>query len=177
MDTNAAPRPASTVLAVRDGDDGYEVLMVRRNLNSDFVGGAYVFPGGAVDPADGDVVRSRGLSDDEASATLGVTGGRAYYVAALRELFEEAGLLVARDDDGAPLGEDAERTAALLAARRALNAGETTFAELLVSAGLWLDLAGPRLSGALGDARGSAPAVRHEVLRGPRTRRPARGTR
>src|ERR1019366_7242487 len=51
-------RPAATVMLVRDApgatsaDDRLEVLMVRRNLRSDFVGGAYVFPGGSVDPAD-----------------------------------------------------------------------------------------------------------------------------
>ena len=45
-------RDAATVMLVRDGDAGMEVLMLMRNLNSDFVGGAYVFPGGAVDPHD-----------------------------------------------------------------------------------------------------------------------------
>ena len=45
-------RDAATVLIVRDGDDGLEVFMLQRNLRSDFVGGAYVFPGGAVDPPD-----------------------------------------------------------------------------------------------------------------------------
>jgi 8-oxo-dGTP pyrophosphatase MutT (NUDIX family) len=40
-------RDAATVMLVRDGNDGLEVFMLRRNLNSDFVGGAYVFPGGA----------------------------------------------------------------------------------------------------------------------------------
>src|SRR6202140_3145155 len=47
-----SPRPAATVITVRDGPNGYEILMLRRNLNSDFVGGAYVFPGGRVDEAD-----------------------------------------------------------------------------------------------------------------------------
>jgi 8-oxo-dGTP pyrophosphatase MutT (NUDIX family) len=140
MDKNAPPRPASTVLAVRDGDEGYEVLMVRRNLNSDFVGGAYVFPGGAVDPTDTEAARARGLDDDDASATLGVAAGG--LVAALRELFEEAGLLIASDGAGAPIGEDPVRAAALSTGRRALNAGETTFPELLASTGAWLDLAG-----------------------------------
>jgi 8-oxo-dGTP pyrophosphatase MutT (NUDIX family) len=47
------PRPAATVIVVRDGDEGFEVLMLRRNARSDFVGGAYVFPGGGVDLEDG----------------------------------------------------------------------------------------------------------------------------
>ena len=50
--TDVVLRDAATVLILRDGPDGLEVFMVRRNLNSDFVGGAYVFPGGAVDPDD-----------------------------------------------------------------------------------------------------------------------------
>ena len=45
-------RDAATVMLVRDGDAGLEVFMLRRTLNADFVGGAYVFPGGAVDDAD-----------------------------------------------------------------------------------------------------------------------------
>ncbi len=43
------PRPAATVLTLREREKGYEILMLRRNLRSDFVGGAYVFPGGGVD--------------------------------------------------------------------------------------------------------------------------------
>jgi 8-oxo-dGTP pyrophosphatase MutT (NUDIX family) len=46
------PRDAATVMLVRDGERGMEVCMLRRNLNSDFVGGAHVFPGGAVEPQD-----------------------------------------------------------------------------------------------------------------------------
>ena len=74
--------------------------MVRRNLRSDFVGGAYVFPGGAVDPLDGGAEAEAlcaGRSDAEASTLLGFeSGGLAYWVAVVRETFEEAGLLLAR---------------------------------------------------------------------------------
>lgn len=95
-------RDAATVMLVRDTDAGMEVFMLRRNLNSDFVGGAYVFPGGAVDEADRheDLERlCRGLSDDGASQRLGVDkGGLAYWVAAIRECFEEAGVLLALRD-------------------------------------------------------------------------------
>src|SRR5665213_2308865 len=65
-----SPRPAATVITVRDSANGYEILMLRRNLNSDFVGGAYVFPGGGVDESDAGPVGQRlafGLSDAEAS--------------------------------------------------------------------------------------------------------------
>ena len=78
--------------------------MVRRNLKSDFVGGAFVFPGGAVDPLDGGAeaeAACAGRSDAEASILLGVdSGGLAYWVAALRETFEEAGLLLAERPGG-----------------------------------------------------------------------------
>ena len=74
--------------------------MLRRNLASEFVAGAYVFPGGSVDPEDhgpGVEALCRGRTDAEASAVLGVeSGGLAYWVAALRECFEEAGVLLAR---------------------------------------------------------------------------------
>ncbi len=103
------PRDAATVLLVRDGLDeeggpAVEVCMLLRNLNSDFVGGAYVFPGGSVDPADRHLDLEslcQGKSDAEASAVLGIeSGGLAFWVAALRECFEEAGVLVARSSAG-----------------------------------------------------------------------------
>lgn len=104
-------RPAATIMLVRDAVDDaggptVEVCMLRRNLASEFVAGAYVFPGGSVDPEDyGPEVEAlcRGRSDAEASAVLGLeTGGLSYWVAALRECFEEAGVLLARhrSDDG-----------------------------------------------------------------------------
>ncbi|HSN02609.1 MAG TPA: NUDIX domain-containing protein, partial [Acidimicrobiales bacterium] len=126
------PRPAATVLILRE-DDGLEVLMLRRNLNSDFVGGAYVFPGGGVDAADADLARHVvGLNEESASARLGLeSGGLSYYAAALRELFEEAGLLVVCNEAGEPLVAGAEVRARLDEYRAQLNAGRRTLAELL----------------------------------------------
>ena len=117
------------------GDDVLEVLMVRRNLNSDFVGGAYVFPGGSVDLADGGTeaeAACEGRSDAEASALLGVaSGGLAYWVAALRETFEESGLLLARRPEGpALLAGDAEEEARFVTERAAVNAGTRRFLDL-----------------------------------------------
>ena len=107
MSDGPAIRDAATVMMVRDGAEGMEVFMLRRNLNSDFVGGAYVFPGGAVDPADRHADLEplcSGRTDAEASALLAVdSGGLAYWVAAIRECFEEAGLLLAYDPTGAIL--------------------------------------------------------------------------
>ena len=81
------PREASTVMLVRDDPD-LEVFMLRRNLNADWVGGAYVFPGGAVDPGDrSPAVAARCPHRDEAdaSAQLGLpAGGLGYRVAGIR---------------------------------------------------------------------------------------------
>jgi 8-oxo-dGTP pyrophosphatase MutT (NUDIX family) len=141
------PRPAATVLALRDGPLGYQVLMLRRNLNSDFVGGAYVFPGGGVDASDSDAIIQRltfGAGEQETSKRLGVTaGGLAYYVASLRELFEEAGLLIACRANGELVDlSDAQTVQRLAALRRQLNAGDLGFAEVLASEDLVLDLRG-----------------------------------
>lgn len=110
--TNAAVplRDAATVLILRDGDDGIEVFMLKRNLNSEFVGGAYVFPGGAVDPADRQDDLGPfcvGRSDTDASRRLDVVrGGLAFWVAAIRESFEEAGVLLAYDRYGSVVDLD-----------------------------------------------------------------------
>jgi 8-oxo-dGTP pyrophosphatase MutT (NUDIX family) len=78
------------------------VLLLRRRAASAFVGGMTVFPGGGVDAADADADDGcRGLTDADASARLGVAaGGLAYWVAAIRETFEEAGVLLAVDGGG-----------------------------------------------------------------------------
>ena len=141
------PRPAATVITVRDGANGYEILMLRRNLNSDFVGGAYVFPGGRVDETDAGARAERlsfGLDDDEASRRLALErGGLAYYVACLRELFEEAGLLVVCTRDGAPVHLSDDATIQRLAvSRRDVNAGTLDFLEMMEREGLVLDLRG-----------------------------------
>jgi len=95
----ADPRPASTVVVLRDSSAGPEVVMVRRHEGSVFMGGAYVFPGGRVDAADRDGDPSWCDGIEHAVAQLaGVdrADAIAYHVAAARELFEEAGVLVAR---------------------------------------------------------------------------------
>ncbi len=122
-------RDAATVLIVRDGDEGLEVFMLRRNLRSDFVGGAYVFPGGAVDPPDRSLDLEhwcRGRSDAEASTRLGVdSGGLAFWVAAIRESFEESGVLLAYGSDGELVRLDDPGTAErFVGHRRAVDEGE-----------------------------------------------------
>ncbi|MEO5696096.1 MAG: MBL fold metallo-hydrolase [Burkholderiaceae bacterium] len=101
---NAArpPRPAATIVVVRDGDAGIEVLLSRRAERGDHSSGAWVFPGGIVDPGDcASHDCCAGIDDAAASARLGLThGGLDYFIAAVRECFEESGLLFATDAGG-----------------------------------------------------------------------------
>lgn len=98
------PRPASTLALLRDSAQGPEVLMLQRTHRAVFMPGHYVFPGGAVDDADQGVALAdliRGHDDVSASALLGLErGGLGYLVAAVRECFEEAGVLLAQDRAG-----------------------------------------------------------------------------
>ncbi len=94
-----AVRPAATTLILRDGPSGVEVLMVRRSPQASFMPGAYVFPGGAVDPCDGDAAHLA-VCDESAQRLARRIGAvtevgqqaPAFAVAALRECFEECGL-------------------------------------------------------------------------------------
>ncbi len=132
-------RDAATVILVSDRPD-LHVLMLERTRRAVFGPGATVFPGGAVDPGDGApelAVRVVGLADPEASTAQGIArGGLAFRVAALRECFEEAGLLLARD---AATGRPVEHDDALATARRQLNAGSLAFSDLLASRDLVFD--------------------------------------
>lgn len=93
----AAPRPAATVLLLRDGPAGLEVLMTRRSATASFAPGAYVFPGGAIDAADAE---AHGLAARRATQSdLHLTQA----IAAIRESFEELGILLARHADGTPV--------------------------------------------------------------------------
>lgn len=140
-DDGVPVRSAATVILVRDAPD-LEVLMLRRRDESLFAGGAYVFPGGALDAADHEVARraepTRGVTgrdDDDASERLGVDGGGlAYWMAAVRECFEEAGLLIARTSDGAPA--DPALVERLGVHRPDVEAGRRDFAAMVHDAGL-----------------------------------------
>jgi len=88
-------RPAATVMIVDDRPD-LHVLLLRRRAASQFVPGMDVFPGGGVDSADAALPGGAALDDAAASARLGLaSGGLAYWVAAVRETAEEAGLRLA----------------------------------------------------------------------------------
>jgi glyoxylase-like metal-dependent hydrolase (beta-lactamase superfamily II)/8-oxo-dGTP pyrophosphatase MutT (NUDIX family) len=144
------PRPAATVALLRPGATGPEVLLTHRPASMAFAGDMHVFPGGAVDAADADprLVGRSVVTPDEAVVRLGgdpdgrLVPERAFalHVAAIRELFEEAGVLLADRSTGAPRDTDA-----LVAARAALVAGETTLADVADSLDLRLrtDLLAP----------------------------------
>ena len=139
-----ALRDAATVMLLRDGDTGLEVFMLRRTLNAAFVGGFYVFPGGVVDPADraADVEAGCiGLTDAVASDRLGIDGGGlAYWVAAVRECFEEAGVLLARDQHGDTVSFTEPATAARFGEHRhAVHGGTLRLAEMCAHEGLRLE--------------------------------------
>jgi 8-oxo-dGTP pyrophosphatase MutT (NUDIX family) len=108
------PRLAATAIVARPASQGFEVYLTRRSARSAFAPDAFVFPGGAVDPADYTAevqARVRGLDDARVSAAfraeqsvdlpsseppVDLASARALYVTALRELFEEAGILLMR---------------------------------------------------------------------------------
>jgi 8-oxo-dGTP pyrophosphatase MutT (NUDIX family) len=138
-----AIRDAATVMLVRDDASGaLEVFMLRRNLQSDFVGGAYVFPGGGVDDhdrfADLEAV-SAGRSDAEASSQLGIeSGGLAFWVAAIRESFEEAGVLLAYDGPDLIRFDDPVVETRFAEHRGAVDRGERRLVEVCRAEGLRL---------------------------------------
>ncbi len=125
--------PAATILLVRDGAEGLEVFMVVRHHQIDFASGALVFPGGKVDPRDthesvrGRVDGADDLDDWEFSMR----------VAAIREAYEECGVLLARPE-GAQALVDARRLTALEPQRDALNRGEIGIGDVLAAEGLRL---------------------------------------
>ncbi len=130
MTAIVVPRPAATVLMVRDGKTGLEVFMVVRHHKIDFAAGAMVFPGGSVEPDDWAIASS------EATRLGGSLDGgeRAMRVAAIRETFEECGVLLARAR-GAQAWLDAPRAAEITA-----RAGGRHFRDILESESLELAL-------------------------------------
>jgi glyoxylase-like metal-dependent hydrolase (beta-lactamase superfamily II)/8-oxo-dGTP pyrophosphatase MutT (NUDIX family) len=125
------PRPAATLILLRSGASGLETLMLQRTQTAAFLGGAYVFPGGSLDAAEAAAARVVGLTEAQANARLGlVSGGLAYYVAAIRECFEEAGVLLACDAKGNPVLP--------LRAKELMQSRNSPFLELLEKDNLYL---------------------------------------
>ena len=153
--TPVEPKPAASVVLVRPSPPGapepIEVYMIRRQRSMKFLGGFYAFPGGKVDPADGSpaaLARCHGLDTvgaetvfrgDDAAPAL------AFWVAAVRELLEESGILLVCDGHGRPLdAREAAVAVRIERCRKALMAAEAPFAELLAREGWYYDLGGLR---------------------------------
>ena len=136
------PQPAATVMLARDARGGLEVLMLQRSRALAFMPGVYVFPGGALDAADESpalYALCAGLDDAAASRELGLErGGLAHWIAAIREAFEEAGILLAYDAAGEIVSLDEAAAERYRAERRALDEGRRDFAEFVLSEGLRL---------------------------------------
>ena len=144
LDLSTVPlRPASTVMLLRDSEHDMEVFMMQRTTTAAFASGMYVFPGGRVDDVDGASELDdlcEGLTDAEASDLLRVpSGGLAYWVAAIRESFEEAGVLLARDERGEFVRlNDPDSQQRFAEARHAVHDGALSLAEFCRQEGLRL---------------------------------------
>ena len=133
-----AIRPAATVMLVKDQPDRTDaplrVLMLQRNAQTIFAGGMWVFPGGRVDPADAGRLR-HDYDDLSANEHLNLDdGAMAFYVAAIREAFEEAGVLMASRQESSRhvnLLSDAVTERRFSTLRRQLNSGDLSFTGLL----------------------------------------------
>ena len=133
------PRPASTVLLLRDSAARreVEVFMMVRHYEIDFASGALVFPGGSVDKNDREIIArpelysgGEGLDADALS----------FRVAAIRETFEESGILLARPKGSTTLLDAARASEIEAAHRAALCEGKINFLNVLADSGLWLAL-------------------------------------
>ena len=147
FDPAAVPiRAAATVMLVRDHPiNGLEVFMLQRTLAAVFAKGMYVFPGGRVDANDNEEQLEAicdGLDDEEASALLGIpNGGLSYWVAAIRECFEEAGVLLARPTSSNELirfDNDTALQNRFNAARHEIHDGSMSLVELCTTESLRL---------------------------------------
>jgi len=127
-------RPAATVIVVRDAQPQYEIFMLRRTSQAAFAGGMYVFPGGRVDdhdhaagytlhhtsPIDGQQLQREALGDD----------WRAYWVAGIRETYEESGFLLAYGKNDEIVDIDESNQSRFDEYRKRLHDGELTLLEI-----------------------------------------------
>ncbi len=144
----SAPKNAASVILVRRGiNGGFEVFMTRRPAGMNFLGGMYVFPGGTVrkeDYSEAVLRRCFGLSRQAAQKCLGSRltpeFSLGHWLAAIRELFEETGILLCVTDGGKPLNmNDAQRRERIGEAHRALTQGTIDFQTFLESEELYFD--------------------------------------
>ncbi len=133
------PKNATTVILLREKEsDGFEVFLLKRHEKSSFMGGNFVYPGGRVDRNDGSLEICpfcRGISREEAHRTFGgllsPDESFAHWIAGIRELFEEAGVLLAYDQTGNPfLPKNSSERERFLNDRNLLQRGKLTICRL-----------------------------------------------
>lgn len=137
---SAPIRRAATLVILRPSDAGPQLLLLRRADKGDQNSNAWVFPGGLVDPGDANCHDiCHGLSDAQASAQLQLpSGGLDHHVAAIRECFEEAGLLLACDSAGQLLSSQHPAFQALAQRRSELAQGQVALKTLCQEQGIRL---------------------------------------
>ena len=133
------PRLAAAIVLLRNRPQGgVETFMVRRHVRSEFAPDVYVFPGGSVKPGDCEAETSQGLCVSPVGAHLGKTTlGAGVRAASIRELFEEAGVLLA-ERDGRLLATASDHADHFAEHRRRLQQNETTLAAIAQEEGLAL---------------------------------------
>jgi 8-oxo-dGTP pyrophosphatase MutT (NUDIX family) len=144
------PRDASTIILARaTAAGGYEILLTRRPEEMRFLGGFYVFPGGTVHAADYSIAilqRCRGITGEQAQKML-ASGHKpqealGHWVAVIRELFEEVGVLLCVNEKGRAIElGDRENSRRIERARRAVVEGKLDFGDFLREENLFCDLA------------------------------------
>ena len=138
----SSPVPAATVLLVRDNNNKIEVFMLKRASRTNF-GGAWVFPGGKLDTNDrlkNIVDMCSGLDDIEASKKLNMNvGGIHYWIACIRECFEESGILLAYRNNGEIVNNVSGRETKIIEQyRKKLLNGENVFLHMMQELGMKL---------------------------------------
>jgi 8-oxo-dGTP pyrophosphatase MutT (NUDIX family) len=139
---------AATVILLRRGEPkGFEVLLTRRPETMPFLGGMYCYPGGSVrkpDSAARMIDRCSGLTREQARKTIGAqlspSDAMGFWVGAVRELFEEGGVLLAVEESGSPFVLDSARAARLVQKHAGLLNKSLDFVSLLESEKLCCDL-------------------------------------
>jgi len=147
--TAVIPKKAATVILLRDKiPEGFEVFLLKRHEKSSFMGGNFVYPGGKADREDGSLELcsySRGITFEDAHRIFGRTlspeESFAHWIAGIRELFEEAGILIAYDHKGNPfeyINEGDRRR--FIDYRDQLQKGKTTICQIAKESNIHLAL-------------------------------------
>jgi 8-oxo-dGTP pyrophosphatase MutT (NUDIX family) len=136
----AIPKKAATVILLREiKPQGFEVFLLKRHEKSSFMGGNFVYPGGRVDQNDGSLEicsHCKGISSEQAHQILGASfspeESLAHWVAGIRELFEEAGVLLAYEQAGTPFAlKSSRQQEKFLDYRHLLQKGKLTISRLV----------------------------------------------